>query len=59
MNEQNYKRVSIYKPLLAQIEKVLEDERITQRNISEFIHSAIRDKIESYLVLFPDLKDNI
>lgn len=51
-----YSTARIDKDILDTIDELIKDRRIMYKSRSEFIHSTLREKLESYLVLFPDLK---
>ena len=58
--ERRYTNVSLHKKVARVIEIMIEeDPRILERNISDFVHTAVNDKIESRYILFPDLKEKI
>ena len=60
MSERNYVNVSLHKKVARIIEIMLEeDPRILERSISDFVHTAVNDKIESRYLLFPDLKNKV
>ncbi|OLS32198.1 MAG: hypothetical protein HeimAB125_11360 [Candidatus Heimdallarchaeota archaeon AB_125] len=54
-----YSTVRIDEEILKIIDELLEDQKVMYRSRSEFVHGAVREKIESYFVLFPDLKSDV
>ncbi|MHA1416518.1 MAG: hypothetical protein ACTSRR_09705 [Candidatus Heimdallarchaeaceae archaeon] len=54
-----YQAVTITKDLLEDVKRIIDDRRVHFRSVSEFVHAAIREKIETYLALYPDLKDSV
>ena len=52
----SYQSVRIDNKLLELLDILMKDSRVTFRSRSEFIHDAIREKVESYLALYSDLK---
>jgi len=54
-----YSTARIDEDILDLIDELIKDKRILYRSRSEFIHGTLREKIESYFTLFPDLKSDV
>ena len=54
-----YSTARIDKTILDTIDEIIKDKRIMYKSRSEFIHSTLREKLESYFILFPDLKTKL
>ena len=59
MSQRKYDNISLHKKTKEVIKILIEDPRILERNVSDFVHTAVKDKIDSLYILFPDLKDTV
>ena len=54
-----YKTVTIRNELMKIVDQIVEVEAMGYNSRSDFVHDAIRRRIESLLSLFPELKEEI